>query len=470
MRKMRPAFGRLRRWFDSLSLRARLILLFAALALITWTIASSVAWQQTRHKINEVFDTQQMLFAKRLTTAGLGDQLLDRKNPLLPDNKRLLDKRHRGHTDADALTFAIFDPQGHMLLNDGERGKGIIFNRNAHGFIDAELRDDDDSWRMLWLTSPDGRYRIAVGQEYDYRSDMAWDMVSGQLWPWLASLPLLMVAMVVMLSIELRPLRRVANDLQHRAADELQPISVHKVPGEVLPLVQSLNALFARTQEMLVRERRFTSDAAHELRSPLAALRVQTEVVQLVGDDAEVRQRAVGNLTTSIDRATRLVDQLLTLSRLESFTALDELSPIDWSELATQALIEQDASAHRRGVELVLDKKGKPASIRGEPLLLSLLLRNLLDNAIRYSPAGSQVYLTLNQWGISIKNSGPGFSEEHLQRLGERFYRPPGQEQTGSGLGVSIVMRIAQLHGIRVIFSNKDIGTAEAGVEVKLCF
>lgn len=462
--KLFSTISTLRQRFDHFSLRRKLILLFAALALITWTIASSIAWQETRHKINEVFDTQQMLFAKRLTTAGLSDQLLDRKNPPLPDNKHLVDKGHRGHTDADALTFAIFDRQGNMLLNDGERGKGIRFNSDAHGFINAELKDADDSWRMLWLTSPDGRYRIAVGQEYDYRSDMAWDMVSGQLLPWLASLPLLMVAMVVMLSIELRPLRRVADDLRHRAADESRPISTDKVPGEVLPLVQSLNALFARTQEMLVRERRFTSDAAHELRSPLAALRVQTEVVQLAGDDMAVRLRAVENLTTSIDRSTRLVDQLLTLSRLESFAALDDLSTIDWVSLATQALIEQDASAHRRGVELVLDQQDIPASIRGEPLLLSLMLRNILDNAIRYSPSGSQVFMTLNRSGLMVKNSGPALTVEHLQRLGERFYRPPGQEQIGSGLGISIVLRIAQLHGIQVSYKN----AAEGGVEVTL--
>lgn len=466
MNRLRPASQRLRQRFDRLSLRGRLILMFAALALITWTIASSLAWQQTRHKINEVFDTQQMLFAKRLTTAGLGDKLLDGKTPPLPDNKRLLDKHHRGHTDDDALIFAIFDRQGHMLLNDGEDGKGISFNHDTHGFIDAELKGDDDSWRMLWLTSPDGRYRIAVGQEYDYRSDMAWDMVSGQLLPWLASLPLLMLAMVVMLSVELRPLRRVADDLLHRAADETRPISTDKVPGEVLPLVHSLNALFARTQEMLVRERRFTSDAAHELRSPLAALRVQTEVVQLAGDDGEVRERAVQNLTTSIDRATRLVDQLLTLSRLESFATLDDLTLIDWSALAAQALIEQDTSAHRRRVELMLNPQAAPVSIRGEPLLLSLLLRNLLDNAIRYSPADSQVQITLNHSNISIKNSGPALSKEHLQRLGERFYRPPGQEQIGSGLGISIVLRIAQLHGIAVSYHN----AAEGGVEVKLAF
>ncbi len=456
----------LRARLRTLSLKMRLILLFAVLALVTWTVASSIAWQQTRHKINQVFDTQQMLFAKRLATADLGDKLVKGQDVDLPGTKTLVDKHHRGHTDDDALTFAVFDREGHMLLNDGEHGKAIRFDKNAQGFTDAELKGDDNSWRLLWLTSTDGRYRIAVGQEYDYRSDMAWDMVSGQLLPWLASLPVLMLAMIVMLTRELRPLRRVAHDLQHRAADEAQPLSTEKIPGEVMPLVQSLNSLFARTQDMLVRERRFTSDAAHELRSPLAALRVQTEVVQLAGDDKQVRENAVKNLTTSIDRATRLVDQLLTLSRLESFTSLDDLSPIDWPELVAQALIEQDATAHRKGVELILEQKGTPPPMRGQPLLLSLLARNLLDNAIRYSPTSSAVRLTLSPTGLCLEDGGPGLTADHLSRLGERFYRPPGQEQTGSGLGISIVLRIAQLHGIRVTYANSP----EGGLRVLLTF
>ncbi|KAB7898342.1 two-component system sensor histidine kinase QseC [Rouxiella sp. S1S-2] len=461
-------FSKLRKRFKNKSLRLRLILLFSALAIITWAVASSIAWQQTRHKINEVFDTQQMLFAKRLATAGLGDMLLDAKTQNMPETKAMVDKHHRGHTDDDALTFAIFDRQGHMLLNDGEHGKAMRFNSEAHGFIDTELKDDDNSWRVLWLTSTDGHYRIAVGQEYDYRSDMAWDMVSGQLVPWLASLPLLMLAMIVMLSLELRPLRRVAKELQSRAADDAQPLATERVPGEIMPLVQSLNALFARTQDMLVRERRFTSDAAHELRSPLAALRVQTEVVQLAGDDARVRDNAVQNLTTSIDRATRLVDQLLTLSRLESFTTLDashdETGPVDWLALVTQTLIEQDTAAHRNGIELILENNGTPPPMCGQALLLSLMLRNLLDNAIRYSPGGSEIRVTISRSGLTLVDRGPGMNTEQLQRLGERFYRPPGQDQSGSGLGISIVLRIAQLHGISVSYTNNP----QCGLRVSL--
>ncbi|MBV6820942.1 two-component system sensor histidine kinase QseC [Rahnella sp. PD12R] len=448
----------------NLSLRLRLILLFTVLALLTWLSASGVAWHQTRKHINEVFDTQQMLFAKRLAATGLGDRLNMQKDAELPDTKKMVRKGSRGHTDDDALTFAIFNQQGDMLLNDGENGKRIRFDGNTQGFKDDELKGDNDDWRVVWLTSPDGQYRVAVGQEYDYRNDMAWSLVSGQLTPWLASLPVLLLALIVMVTLELRPLRRVAEGLRHRSPEDATPIVTDRLPGEVLPLANALNSLFDRTSEMLVRERRFTSDAAHELRSPLAALRVQTEVVQLSGDDTEMREHALENLTTSIDRATRLVDQLLTLSRLESFSEPEELEIIDWPSLLAHNLAEQDYRAHSKGIELRFEEQGTPPQMRGQSLLLSLMVRNLLDNAIRYSPAGTTVSVTLNAQGLTVEDQGPGISEEHLARLGERFYRPPGQEQTGSGLGISIVQRIAQLHQLRVEYRNKT----EGGLQVRV--
>ena len=448
----------------NLSLRLRLILIFSVLALLTWLIASGVAWHQTRKHINEVFDTQQMLFAKRLAATGLGERLNEQKNTELPDTKKWVHKGSRGHTDDDALTFAIFNRQGDMLLNDGEKGRHIRFDRDTLGFKDVELKGDDDLWRMVWLTSPDGQYRVAVGQEYDYRNDMAWGLVSGQLTPWLASLPVLLLALILMVTLELRPLRRVAEGLRQRSPEDATPISTDKLPGEVLPLADALNSLFTRTGEMLVRERRFTSDAAHELRSPLAALRVQTEVVQLSGDDTEMREHALENLTTSIDRATRLVDQLLTLSRLESFAEPEALERVDWSSLVVQSLAEQDHRAHSKGIELRFEHHGTPPEMRGQSLLLSLMVRNLLDNAIRYSPAGTYITITLDAQGLCVADQGPGITGEHLARLGERFYRPPGQEQTGSGLGISIVQRIAQLHQMKVVYRNR----AEGGLEVRV--
>lgn len=441
-----------------LSLRLRLILIFSLLALLTWSTASVVAWVMSRNTINEVFDTQQMLFAKRLATANLGDLLADESARSLPKTKKLVHHGKRGEQDDDALAFAIFDRQGKMLLNDGENGADFLFDGEREGFTDGERKGDDDSWRLVWLTSPDGRYRIVVGQEWDYRRDMALGMVTGQLVPWLATLPVLMLLIALMVGRELRPLRAVAAGLRRRAPDDATPLDARQVPTEVRPLVDALNALFARINALLVRERRFTSDAAHELRSPLAALRVQTEVVQLAGDDAPMREHALDNLTVGIDRATRLVDQLLTLSRLDSLSDLAELTPIDWNDLVTMTLAEQDRQAHAAGVMLRYEHRGTPPPRQGETLLLSLLLRNLLDNAVRYTPQGGVVTVTLSERSLTVEDDGPGVTAEHLARLGERFYRPPGQEQTGSGLGLSIVQRIAGLHGLQISFANRSAG------------
>lgn len=441
-----------------LSLRLRLILIFSLLALLTWSTASVVAWVMSRNTINEVFDTQQMLFAKRLATANLGDLLADESARSLPKTKKLVHHGKRGEQDDDALAFAIFDRDGKMLLNDGENGADFLFDGEREGFTDGERKGDDDSWRLVWLTSPDGRYRIVVGQEWDYRRDMALGMVTGQLVPWLATLPVLMLLIALMVGRELRPLRAVAAGLRRRAPDDATPLDARQVPTEVRPLVDALNALFARINALLVRERRFTSDAAHELRSPLAALRVQTEVVQLAGDDAPMREHALDNLTVGIDRATRLVDQLLTLSRLDSLSDLAELVPINWNDLVTMTLAEQDRQAHAAGVTLRYEHRGTPPPRQGETLLLSLLLRNLLDNAVRYTPQGGVVTVTLSERSLTVEDDGPGVTAEHLARLGERFYRPPGQEQTGSGLGLSIVQRIAGLHGLQISFANRSAG------------
>ncbi|TQI82128.1 two-component system sensor histidine kinase QseC [Serratia fonticola] len=449
-----------------LSLRLRLILIFSVLALLTWCFASVVAWTITRNTINEVFDTQQMLFAKRLATTNLGDLLANQDARSLPKTKKMLHHGKRGKQDDDALAFAIFSRDGRMLLNDGENGEDFQFDAKQKGFTDGKRKGDSDSWRLLWLTSPDGRYRIVVGQEWDYRHDMALGMVTGQWVPWLVTLPILMLLIALMVGRELRPLREVAAGLRQRAPEDATPLNARQVPTEVRPLVDALNALFIRINTLLVRERRFTSDAAHELRSPLAALRVQTEVVQLAGDDTQMREHAVSNLTLGIDRATRLVDQLLTLSRLDSLSDLNDLTSVDWCQLVPMTLAELDRQAHRAGIQLRYEQRGIPAPLLGQQLLLSLLVRNLVDNAVRYTPAGGSVTVTLAQGYLKVEDDGPGVSVAHLARLGERFYRPPGQEQTGSGLGLSIVQRIASLHGLQVRFANRPEGGFTATVQL----
>lgn len=435
-----------------MSLFLRLAIGFVLLIILCWGSASLSAWHQTRETVNELFDTQQMLFAKRLL--ALDPATLHEAT--LPKNKALLSK-HRGKQDDDALAFAIFSHDGKLLLNDGENGRDLQFDDRRDGFRDGHLRDDDDSWRLLWLTSLDQRYRVVVGQEKDYRDDMTRNLAQSSIMPWLFALPFMLVLLLGLVWFELRPLRRLTRSLHQRAADDATPLPLARLPKEVQPLVQALNGLFSRMAELVQRERRFTSDAAHELRTPLAALRVQSEVIQLADDDEAMRNRALQQLDAGILRATRLVDQLLTLSRVEADDLRSEFQPVALTPLLQTLLAEHYAQAEQHNIELQLHVVAEPV-MNGHQLLLSLMVRNLLDNALRYTPGGSLVEVRLAARSLTIDDNGPGVSDAQLARLGERFWRPPGQTQSGSGLGLSIVKNIAQLHGIRVVFSQREAG------------
>ena len=431
------------------SLTLRLISVLCLTALFVWLGSTFVAWWQVRHDVNKVFDAQQVLFAERLANSDLSTILLESSTTLNKNSQLALKKSY----DDDALAFAIFSETGKLLFSDGRNGKDFIFN-NKTGFHNSHTYDDDDNWRIFWRTAANGKLIIAVGQELDYREDLIEEMIFGQMWIWFASLPILIIVLGWLIHKELRSIKRLSQEVQTRKSGDVSLLNTEGLPVEILPLVKNLNQFFDRTSAMLQRERRFTSDAAHELRSPLAALRIQTEVAQLAGDDGELREQALLHLTQGIDRASQLIEQLLTLSKLDNLQELEELQPIDWEGIIQSLIAERYFVAEKRKITLAFEKESEPKQKQGQPILVSLMLRNLLDNAIKYCPEDTTVSVKIASSQIIIEDNGGGVEPEDLKKLGQRFYRPAGQNEKGSGLGLSIVMRIAELHGFKVRLEN----------------
>lgn len=427
----------------------RLISVLCLTALFVWLGSTLVAWWQVRHDVNKVFDAQQVLFAERLANSDLSTILLESSTTLNKNSQSALKKSY----DDDALAFAIFSETGKLLFSDGRNGRDFIFN-NKTGFHNSHTYDDDDNWRIFWRTAANGNLIIAVGQELDYREDLIEEMIFGQMWIWFASLPILIIVLGWLIHKELRPIKRLSQEVQTRKSGDVSLLNTEGLPVEILPLVKNLNQFFDRTSAMLQRERRFTSDAAHELRSPLAALRIQTEVAQLAGDDGELREQALLHLTQGIDRASQLIEQLLTLSKLDNLQELEELQPIDWEGIIQSLIAERYFVAEKRKITLAFEKESEPKQKQGQPILVSLMLRNLLDNAIKYCPEDTTVSVKIASCQIIVEDNGGGVDSEDLKKLGQRFYRPAGQNEKGSGLGLSIVMRIAELHGFKVRLEN----------------
>ncbi|OOF63978.1 quorum sensing histidine kinase QseC [Rodentibacter sp. Ppn85] len=430
------------------SLKFRLMGGLFLIALFVWLISTFVAWKVAKKEAYDVFDAQQILFAERLATSDLQNILLDKTNFNHGGFKPLKRKY-----DDDALAFAIFSKTGERLLSDGDNGDNFIFS-NKEGFSSAYIENDDDKWRIYWLPVAQGELRIAVGQEIEYREELVNKMVFGQTAIWFASLPFLLAVVFYLIHKALNPINQLSREVLRRKPGDVSLLDTSNVPAEILPLVKNLNQFFDRTSTMLKRERRFTSDAAHELRSPLAALRIQTEVAQLAGDDKVMREQALSNLTLGIDRANQLIEQLLTLSRLDNLKELDELQPIKWQEIIPSLISEFYFNAQKRNIELSFEEKSQPQTRNGQPILATQMLRNLLDNAIKYAQPGALVKVVLFKEKIIVEDNGCGVSETDLARLGQRFYRPAGQNEKGSGLGLSIVFRIAELHHYKVRLEN----------------
>ena len=445
-----------------MSLQRRLLLYLLICAPLVWGVALYFSLSRARTEVNELFDAELIRLARQVQ-ATLGHGLARQAAPLpAAPREGAVDA---GDADVRDLAVAVWDRSGQLMIADRE-GVQLRYRPERGGFVDEQLAGG--AWRVYYLQSFDGRWLVASGQRVYERDELVYGLTVSQVVPWLLVLPILLGVMAWAVRRALSPMAKLTRQLQRRPADDLQPLAESRAPTELRPLIGAMNGLFARIEQMLVRERRFTADAAHELRTPLAVLRAQWDVVRRAGSPAE-RAAAEAKLGIGLDRMGRLVTQMLALSRAESGTA-PVFDDVRWTPVVEQAMSDCLALAERRGIELACEwpPAGRhPMPLLGDEHLLAVLLRNLLDNAVRYAPAGSAVTLRIGQDSIEVENAGLPLSAEQLARLGERFYRPDGQQEVGSGLGVSIVRRIAQLHGLELVFGTCADGT---GVRVLLRF
>jgi two-component system sensor histidine kinase QseC len=298
------------------------------------------------------------------------------------------------------------------------------------------------------------------------RRELAHEIAEHLLLPMLVALPGLAVVLVVAVGLALRPLRRLADDVGARGPERLSAIDTAGVPRETLPLVERLNTLFAGVERALANERRFTADAAHELRTPLAAIKAQAQVAQGASDDAE-RRHALQQIVAGCDRATRLVAQMLALARLDA-GATREFHLLALRPLAAEVLADCAGEAVARGCELAL--ADGDAQLKGDAELLRALLRNLVENALRHG-APRQVRVNIREADgsavLAIADDGKGIPTAERAAVLQRFRRGAGADFSGSGLGLSIAYRIAELHGATL---RLDEGIAGRGVEARLEF
>jgi two-component system OmpR family sensor kinase/two-component system sensor histidine kinase QseC len=433
------------------SLRGRLLLFLVSLAVLAAAAIALASYRSVLRDTDELFDYQLQQMALSLRDQGA-----------VPDSQQtaLADPR---------LDYVIQIWTGDGSVTYASHPNRRLPSNVTLGFTNTEI--DGRSWRIYSTLARDRVVRVA--QPLAVRQSLAAATARRSVLPVLLAAPLIALAMWWLVSLSLAPLQRLAASVRARATESLAPLDGSGVPSEITPLVDETNALLARLGAALQAQRAFLADAAHELRSPLTALKLQLELVQRA-PDAATRDEALRELSAGMDRAQHLLTQLLALARAEPGGAQAARVPTDLAEIARQAAADTVPLAAARGVDLGLDAPA-PVIVQGDAAALRILVRNLIDNAVRYSTTGgraAQVLVTLHAKEsvaiLHVDDAGPGIPPEERARVFDRFYRREGTDTPGSGLGLAIVRAIADRHDARIALGDAPLGGLRVEVTMPL--
>jgi two-component system sensor histidine kinase QseC len=437
------------------SLQQRLLIRTFAAVLVVWIATAAFVWFEAKHEVDELLD------AHLAQSAAL---LVVQQSATPDDDEPLLDAPTL-HKYAHRVAYQVFDEN--RLVMHSPNVAHTPMAEHKQGFETLTLADGK-SWRIFAAPGRNRDVQIYVAERVDSRDEILRAVMMGHLPPLTIALPFLLIGLWWNVRSGLQPLQRLRQALLKRDTQTLTPVSLPNAPQEVQPMLDALNDLLQRLARRIETERRFTADAAHELRTPIAAIRTQAQVALTSAANDQVRQKALQDTLLGCDRASRVVEQLLTMARVESPQTVAS-EPFRLDQLVRQVMADLTPDALRRGQTLEL-LAPDPLQVNGQSTLWQILLRNLIDNALRYSPDGAVVRidaqrLDSNRVQVTVQDSGAGLSSADMARLGERFFRVLGTEATGSGLGWSIVRHVANLQKVDVqVSKSADLG----GLQVTL--
>lgn len=462
----------------NISIRQRLTWYVIGTLAVLSLISGVAVYKGTTHEADEIFD------ASLAQTARILEGLLTRQSILA--NKEHLENalaRYRqasqlaedadsdgamadGHEYEKKLFFVIRDKAGETLLTS-HHSPDIQHRLDKPGFQRIKL--DGKDWISFTLLSGENDLWIIVGERGDIRDEIVEYIGQGILLPLLFLLPVVVFFLWKIIVVAMKPLREVIGQIHKQNIRELSPIQAGGIPQEVAPLVSAFNQMLDKLNVSYKRERRFVSDASHELRNPLAALLINVDNAIEETSDSD-RDESLEHMKTSIGRLSHLVSQLLHLSHSENPLSGLHREPTDLTELCQYVYEIHTPPADKKNQTLTLLAPSVPLSVDGVKPLLTSLISNLMDNAIKYSPQESTIELTCHQSGdsivLSVDDSGKGLDSEAREKVMERFYRHSRSKEQGAGLGLSIAKSIADIHQAKMELSRSPLG----GLRVTISF
>jgi two-component system sensor histidine kinase QseC len=430
--------------------------------LIVIGLIGAIAYFTAKDEITEIYDSQMITSAQQLSLIAGRDEdpsgaVIERKD------HHLSDKDQAALNDyARWRTFRVWR-HGQLVLESDGNPVGLT-NTLSTGF--STLQGRNHTWRVFTYRTPETGLTVAVGESLEARHIVSMRVVWGVCVPLLFVLPLIILMVWLGIRFGLSDLTRFAGDVRRRSPDDMSRISSDALPVEIAPVAESVNHLMEKLERSLSQERLFTDNAAHELRTPLAALTVQADVLRNARTDAE-RQPMLDELSHGVERTARLLDQLLVLARIRHTPV--QVSALNMYQAASEVIRDIYGKAHARSIELSLTGDENATVLSSRPLL-TLLIGNLVNNAVKYAPDNSVVELSVlmeDQGAIlTIRDHGPGIPLSEREQVFARFYRLKGRNESGSGLGLAIVRTLGELLAADIMLFTPDDGQG-LGVNIR---